>query len=94
MLIQKTFHLHALQEVAKARLTDLAGYRRQFADVEVAVMTPEGKVHFVFRLPWGFRADVELTQLPGENPAQLDGSCPDARLHHCFAALPAHRPVG
>jgi len=70
MLIQKTFHLHALQEVAKTRLTDLAGYRRQFADVEVAVMTPEGKVHFVFRLPWGFRADVELTQLPGENPAQ------------------------
>lgn len=70
MLLQKTFHLHALQEVAKARLADLAGYRRQFTDVETAVQTPDGKAQFVFRLPWGFRADVELAKLPGENPAQ------------------------
>ena len=70
MLIQKTFHLHAPTEVAKARLQDLAGYRRHFENVELAVVTPEGKAHFVFRLPWGFHGDVELTQLLGENPAQ------------------------
>jgi len=70
MLLQKTFHLHTLKEVAKARLGNLAGYRRQFAEVEIAVQTPEGATHFVFRLPWGFRADVQLVQVPGENPAQ------------------------
>ena len=71
MLIQKTFHLHAVQEQAKARLANLAGYRRQFAGVELTAILPEGGVHFVFQLPWGFRADVELVREPGENPAQM-----------------------
>lgn len=70
MLIQKTFHLHMLQEAAKAQLGNLPGYRRQFAGVELAVLTPEGGAHFVFELPWGFRADIELVRLPCENPAQ------------------------
>ena len=33
-------------------------------------VTPEGKAHFVFRLPWGFRAEVELVRMPGETPGQ------------------------
>jgi len=70
MLIQKTFHLHFVQEVAKARLANPAGYRWRFVGVEIAEVMPEGRAHFVFRLPWGFRVDVELVQLPGENPAQ------------------------
>ena len=70
MVIQKTFHLHAVQEVARARLANPAAYRWRFADVERAEVTPEGKAHFAFRLPWGFRAEVELVPLPGENPLQ------------------------
>lgn len=70
MLVQKTFHLHALKEVAKAHLVNLSSYRRQFADVELAVVTPEGNTHFIFRLPWGFRGDVELVPMPNENPSQ------------------------
>ncbi|MEI6562340.1 MAG: hypothetical protein WCO68_09710 [Verrucomicrobiota bacterium] len=70
MVIQKTFHLHFVQEVAKARLANPASYRWRFVDVERAEVTPEGKGHFAFRLPWGFRVEVELVQLPGENPAQ------------------------
>ncbi|MEI8233792.1 MAG: hypothetical protein WCH57_03805 [Verrucomicrobiota bacterium] len=70
MLIQKTFHLHLVREAAKARLQNLAGYRQQLDGVETAARTPEGGAHFVFRLPWGFRADVELVPLPGEHPSQ------------------------
>ena len=70
MLIQKTFHLHLLREAARARLANLAEYRRQLAHVETAVIGPEGRAHFVFRLPWGFHADVELVQVPGPNTAQ------------------------
>ena len=70
MLIQKTFHLHFVQEVARALLANPAGYRWRLAGVEVAEVSPEGKAHFVFRLPWGFRIDVDLMKLPGENPAQ------------------------
>ena len=72
MLIQKSFHLHMLKEEAQSRLANLAGYRRQFANVEIAVVSPEGgEAHFVFRLPWGFRGDVRLVQVPSENPAQM-----------------------
>ena len=71
VLIQKTFHLHLLLEEAQARLQNLEGYRRQLAGVETADSTPEGGVHLVARLPWGFRADVELTPLPSEHPAQV-----------------------
>jgi len=70
MLIQKTFHLHCAQEAARARLANPAGYRWRFAGVETAEVTPEGKAHLAFRLPWGFRVEVTLVQLPGENPAQ------------------------
>ena len=70
MVIQKTFHLHFVQEVAKARLANPASYRWRFADVERVEVTPDGKGHFAFRLPWGFRVEVELVRLPGENPAQ------------------------
>jgi len=70
MLIQKTFHLHCGQEATRARLANPAGYRWRFAGVETAEITPEKKAHFVFRVVWGFRVDVELVQLPGENPAQ------------------------
>lgn len=70
MLIQKTFHLHMLKEAAKARLENLAEYRRQLANVETAVLMADGGAHFVFRAPWGFRADVELIEVPGVNPAQ------------------------
>ena len=71
MVIQKTFHLHVAQEVARARLANPASYRWRLVGVERAEATPEGKAHFAFRLPWGFRVEVELVQLPGENPAQL-----------------------
>ena len=70
MLIQKTFHLHFTQEVAQARLANPADYRWRLVGVEKAEVTPEGKAHFAFRLPWGFRVEVELVQLPAENPAQ------------------------
>ncbi|MDD5349600.1 MAG: hypothetical protein PHQ12_05265 [Chthoniobacteraceae bacterium] len=70
MLIQKTFHLHLMPEAARARLQNLAGYRHELVHVETAACTPEGSAHFVFRLPWGFRADVELVRLPSEHPAQ------------------------
>lgn len=71
MLIQKTFHLPALREAARARLARLPDYRRQLIHVDLAVLTPEeGRAHFVFRLPCGFRADVELVQVPGGHPAQ------------------------
>lgn len=70
MLIQKTFHLHFMQEVARARLANPAGYRWRFVGVEVAEVAADGKAHFVFRLPCGLRVDVELVKLPGENPAQ------------------------
>jgi len=70
VLIQKTFHLHLVREVAQARLQNLEGYRRQLAHVKTADSTPEGGAHFVARLPWGFRADVELAPLPAEHPAQ------------------------
>jgi hypothetical protein len=70
MLIQKTFHLHLVREAAQAGLQNLAGYRQQLVGVETAARTPEGGAHFVFRLPWGFRADVELAPLPGEHSAQ------------------------
>ena len=70
MVIQKTFHLHFVPEVDRARLANQSSYRWSFADVERAEVTPDGKGHFVFRLPWGFRVEVELVRLPGENPAQ------------------------
>jgi len=70
MLIQKTFHLHMLQDSAKTRLANLSDYRRHFSGVELATLTPEGAAHFVCRLPWGFRAEVELVQVACENPAQ------------------------
>lgn len=70
MLIQKTFHLPTLREAAQARLANLPDYRQQLVQVDLAALTPEGRAHFVFRLPWGFRAEVELVEVPGGNPAQ------------------------
>lgn len=72
MIIQKTFHLPALREAAQARLANLTDYRPQLARVDLAVLTPEGRAHFVFRLPGcGFRADVELVKIPGGTPGQI-----------------------
>ncbi|XHR28985.1 MAG: hypothetical protein ACFUZC_00160 [Chthoniobacteraceae bacterium] len=70
MLLQKTFHLPASREAAQARLADLPGYRRELAKFDLAVVSPEGRAHFVARLPGGFRADVELEKVPGGNGAQ------------------------
>lgn len=70
MLIQKTFHLHLVREEAQARLLNLAEYCSELAGVETAARTPDGAAHFIFRLPWGFRADVELVALPGDFPGQ------------------------
>jgi hypothetical protein len=70
MLLQKTFHLPALCEAAQARLADLPGYRRQLTEVYIAVVSPEGRAHFVARLPGGFRADVVLEKVPGGNGTQ------------------------
>ncbi len=70
MLIQKTFHLQMAQEAAKESLTNLAGYKRQFVDVENAALTVDGVAHFQFQLPYGFHGKVDLAEVPGVNPAQ------------------------
>jgi hypothetical protein len=71
MLLQKTFHLPALREVAQERLANLPSYRRQLFRVEQAVVSAEGSAHFVARLPGGFRGDVELVRVAGGNTAQI-----------------------
>lgn len=70
MLLQKTFHLPAFREAAQARLANLRDYHQQLTNMEVTVVSGEGRAHFVARLPGGFRADVELVRVPGGNSAQ------------------------
>jgi len=70
MLIQKTFHLWMARQTAKEKLSDLGEYNRFLAGVEEARLDPEGLAHFRCRLPGGFRARLDVAEIPGKNPAQ------------------------
>ena len=70
MLIQKTFHLQMARDLAKTRLADFAAYYRLLNGVRQAAMMPEGTAHLQFRLPCGFLADLDVSEIPGKNPAQ------------------------
>ena len=70
MLIQKTFHLQMDRDSAKERLSNMSEYHRFFIGVDEALFHSAGAARFRFRLPCGFRAEVELAEIPGKNPAQ------------------------
>ena len=70
MLIQKTFHLQMARDMAKARLSDFVAYRRLINGVREAALNPAGVAHFQCRLPCGLLADVNLVEIPGQNPTQ------------------------
>ncbi|MEI6352069.1 MAG: SRPBCC family protein [Verrucomicrobiota bacterium] len=69
MLIQKTFHMHMGRGMARTKLADLTGYRRHLIDV-TAANTIDGVAHFEFRLPGGFRGEVDVAKIEGDNPSQ------------------------
>lgn len=79
MLIQKTFHLRMAREVAKAKLSNLAEYRRHIVGIEALAPNPGGGMRLKFQLPCGplnFRGDTELEALESDNPNQtLFRSC-------------------
>jgi len=69
MLIQKTFHLGMTKEAARAKLLNLREYRNELHEVERAEVE-DGAAYFDFRIPGGFPVRAQLTEVPGENPAQ------------------------
>ena len=69
MLIQKTFHMHMARGIAQSKLSDLAGYRRHLIDV-ITATTTDGIAHFEFQLPCGYRGELDITEVEGDNPAQ------------------------
>ena len=70
MLIQKIFHVHQPLDQAKSRLSNLQGFRRQFAGVREANVTDDGVVHIECVTGTGFRAEADLVELPTDDEHQ------------------------
>ena len=68
MLIQKIFHVHQGLEETEKHLGDLHSLRRVLQGVELAV--GNGSAHVEFVTGAGFRGDMELVQLPCDEPNQ------------------------
>ena len=60
MLLEKTFHMSQPLAEAKARLTSIQSYKRQFLMVTKATVTSSKTVDFSFRGPLSFEARTTL----------------------------------
>jgi len=70
MLIQKTFHVAMALEAARAQLARFQEYRGALVDLQLEPPETEHGIRFAFRLPGGFKGEVELEEIPGSNRSQ------------------------
>ena len=70
MLIQKIFHVRESLDETKARLRNFHSYRRVFEGVHSSTSPDEGNARLQFVTGNGFRADVELTEVPTDDSNQ------------------------
>jgi uncharacterized membrane protein len=90
MLIQKVFHVQQGLDEAKVRIGNFHSYRRVFEGVNSSTVPAEGVARFQFSTGNGFRAQVEISELPTEDPNQTlfrstDGNMEIAGLIEYFA---------
>jgi hypothetical protein len=71
MLLEKTFHMCQPLAEAKARLTSIQSYKRQFVMVTKATVTSSKTVDFSFRGPLGFEARTVLLAVDSDSIDQL-----------------------
>ena len=89
MLIQKIFHVHENVTDAKNRLRNFHHYRRVFEGVIPLASGRDGAAGFEFVTGNGFRAQVEVAELPTDDPNQslfrsVDGNMEVAVLVEYF----------
>jgi hypothetical protein len=71
MLLEKTFHMSQPLAEAKARLTSIQSYKRQFLMVTKATVTSSKTVDFSFRGPLSFEARTTLLSVNSESRDQF-----------------------
>ncbi len=71
MLLEKTFHMSQPLDEAKARLTSIQSYKRQFVMVTKAAVTSSKTVDFSFRGPLGFEARTVLLDVENDSVDQF-----------------------
>lgn len=71
MLLEKTFHMSQPLAEAKARLTSIQSYKRQFLMVTKATVTSCKTVDFSFRGPLGFEARTTLLAIDCDSEDQF-----------------------
>ena len=71
MILEKTFHMSQPLAEAKARLTSIQSYKRQFLMVTKATVTSSKTVDFSFRGPLSFEARTTLLSVHCESNDQF-----------------------
>lgn len=71
MLLEKTFHMSQPLAEAKARLTSIQSYKRQFVMVTKATVTSSKTVELSFRGPLGFEARTVLLAVDSDSLDQF-----------------------
>lgn len=93
MLIQKIFHVRQDLDETKARLSNFNHYRRVFDGVSATIPPEDGVAHFRFVTGNGFRASVELLEIPTDDCNQTlflstDGNMEVLALVEYFSIRP------